>query len=63
MSTKTNNTEIYLDDVLRLSVEVSLADLIPLDGGAAWVGFTGATGGGSQTVDILNWSFETHVTR
>jgi len=32
-----------------------------LGGGAAWVGFTGATGGISSTQDIANWTFNSGI--
>jgi hypothetical protein len=39
-------------------VTVDLQSELSLDQGTAWVGFTGATGGGSENQDILNWSFD-----
>lgn len=50
---------VYLDDatVPVLTAVLNLADTLDLDDGAAWVGFTGATGGLSENHDVLNWSF------
>jgi hypothetical protein len=49
---------VYHDD---MDTPILTADYdltaIGLDAGAAYVGFTGATGGGSQTAEILNWTF------
>jgi hypothetical protein len=40
-----------------LTVDYDLS-AIGWDTGSAYVGFTGGTGGGSQTCDILSWSFD-----
>lgn len=50
---------IYVDDlaVPALNVPIDIASLLSLDNGAAWVGFTGSTGGATEIHDILNWSF------
>ena len=50
---------IFLDDLTTpvLSVAVDLAGTLELDSGRAWVGFTGATGGGYQNHDILSWEY------
>ena len=50
---------VFLDDLATpfLTAPVDLAQLLDLDLGRAWVGFTGATGGGLQNHDILNWDF------
>ena len=40
-----------------ISTAVDLSQLLQLDAGRAWVGFTAATGGGWQNHDILNWQF------
>ncbi len=50
---------VFLDDLSAplLTASVDLAELLDLDLGRAWVGFTGATGGGLQNHDILNWDF------
>ncbi len=51
---------VFIDDMInpRLNVSIDLAATLQLDNGAAWVGFTAATGGGTQNHDILNWSFQ-----
>jgi hypothetical protein len=50
---------VYMDDLVtpRLAVAMDLPNLLDLDAGAAWVGFTAGTGGGYQNHDILSWSF------
>lgn len=50
---------IYIDDMTIpvLEVPISLADVLNLQDGLAWVGFTGATGSATQIQDILSWSF------
>jgi len=49
---------VYHDD---MDTPIIAADYdltgIGLDAGAAYIGFTGATGGGTQTAEILNWTF------
>ena len=54
------NMSIYLDNVATpvLNIPIDLNTKLGLDWGRAWVGFTGATGGGYQNHDILNWSFQ-----
>jgi sugar lactone lactonase YvrE len=54
---------VYLDDLTapKLTVSLDLANTLALDAGRAWIGFTGTTGGGWQTHDILNWEFESDV--
>ena len=50
---------VYLDNLSSpvLSVPVDLAEILDLDAGRAWVGFTATTGGGWQNHDILNWEY------
>ncbi len=51
---------IFIDNsgTPALTVHVDLASLLSLDeGGAAYVGFTGATGAASENNDILSWTF------
>ncbi len=52
---------IYLDHAgsPALTVPVNLSELLALDHGQAWLGFTAATGGGWQNHDILNWQYTT----
>ena len=38
-------------------VPVDLAELLNLDAGRAWLGFTGVSGGTGQSQDILSWTF------
>jgi legume-like lectin family protein len=40
-----------------LTVPVQIGNLLNLSGGAAYVGFTGATGASAETNDILSWTF------
>ena len=49
---------IYVDDLATpaLTVDVNIAATLDLDAGAAWVGFTSATGGGFENHDVLDWS-------
>ena len=51
---------IYLDNMTtpKLTVAVDLSEMLALDAGKAWVGFTAATGGGWQNHDILNWTYK-----
>lgn len=51
--------EVYYEDLLipQLSVSVDLNTVLNLDQGTAWVGFTGATGGVTQTHAVRNWTF------
>ncbi len=50
---------IYVDNlgVPLLTVNVTLDSLLNLNNGAAWVGFSGATGADSEAHDIFNWTF------
>lgn len=54
---------IYLDNLTTpvLAINVNLAEQLDLDAGRAWIGFTGTTGGGYQTHDVLNWSFASTI--
>lgn len=40
-----------------ISAAVDIGELLELDAGKAWLGFTAATGGGYQNHDILNWEY------
>ncbi|QDV26785.1 Calx-beta domain-containing protein [Aureliella helgolandensis] len=50
---------VFLDDLSTpaLTVAVDLAHSLDLNVGTAWVGFTGVSGGGAQSHDILNWDY------
>lgn len=50
---------IYLDDLLTpvLQIPVSMDELLDLDAGTAWLGFTAASGGDLQNHDLLSWDF------
>ncbi|HVO81659.1 MAG TPA: choice-of-anchor D domain-containing protein [Terriglobales bacterium] len=54
-----NILRVFLDNAGSpvLTVNVSLSNLLTLNDGAAWVGFTGATGALTENNDILNWTF------
>jgi Legume lectin domain len=41
-----------------LNACVNLSSLLTLDGGAAWVGFTSATGGAEEDAELLDWEFD-----
>ena len=53
--------KIYIDNLGLpvLTISTDLSSLLSLNGasGTAWVGFTGSTGGFTETNDILNWTF------
>lgn len=53
--------KIYIDNlglpVLTISTDLSTLLNLNGDSGTAWVGFTGSTGGFTETNDILNWNF------
>jgi Bacterial lectin len=53
------NITIYLDNMERpiLNAHVNLAELLSLDEGKAWVGFTAATGRRFQAHDIYTFTF------
>ncbi|MCP3918935.1 MAG: hypothetical protein GY711_25595 [bacterium] len=55
---------VFVDDLQRpaIQVDVDLSSLLSLNDGTAWVGFTGATGGVTQTHEVLSWSFTESVT-
>lgn len=52
---------IFLDDmstpVLQVPLQDRLQNLLGLEDGTAWVGFTAATGAGWQNHDIRSWTF------
>lgn len=51
--------KVYVDDASApmLAVQVDLAQSLQLEDGRAWVGFTSATGGESESHEILSWAF------
>lgn len=51
--------KVYYDDFTTpvISTAVDFGQLLQLDAGRAWVGFTAATGGGWQNHDLLSWQF------
>jgi hypothetical protein len=53
------NIAIYLDNMETsiLNANANLEELLSLDEGKAWVGFTAATGRRSQTHDVFSFSF------
>jgi len=55
------NIHVILDgvDLYPNGVQVDLSTIGLGDGGTAYVGFAGATGGSWETQDILNWTFQT----
>ncbi len=60
ISYRPGSMSVFIDDMInpRLNVSIDLAATLQLDNGTAWVGFTAATGGGTQNHDLLNWSFQ-----
>ena len=48
---------IHLDGRRILKVPINLEELLTLDRGRAYVGFTGATGAAYQEHSIINWRF------
>ena len=50
---------VFVDDfgTPLLTVQVTLDQLLNLNEGNAWVGFTGSVGGSTETHDILTWTF------
>ena len=48
---------VHLDGRRILKVPINLEDLLTLDRGRAYVGFTGATGSAYQEHSIVNWRF------
>jgi len=51
---------IYLDNSNTpiLSIAINLPEVLQLEEGKAWVGFTAATGGLYTNHDILSWEFQ-----
>ncbi|MFN3191759.1 MAG: tandem-95 repeat protein [Aureliella sp.] len=51
--------QVFYDGSLSpvITADVDLNELLDLDAGKAWVGFTAAAGGGVQNHDILNWEY------
>lgn len=58
-STSDDLLTIFLDDLgtPALTVPFDFEQTLELNNRMAWVGFTGATGGGPTNHDILNWEF------
>jgi hypothetical protein len=53
-----NNFQVYLDSALLLQTTVDLSKKLILDAnGAAYIGFTSATGAAVENNDIVSWSF------
>lgn len=53
-----SNFSVYLDSVLVLQTTVDLAQQLALNGnGAAYIGFTSATGAAVENNDIVSWSY------
>lgn len=48
---------VLLDGQLVLAAPVNLSQLLSLDNGTAYVGFTASTGSAWENHDILNWAF------
>lgn len=51
---------VYVDDLATpvLTIVVDLSQLISLDQGRAWVGFTASTGGLSEVHELVSWSYD-----
>lgn len=54
---------VYLDDLEnpRMTVYLNLAEVVNLDEGHAWVGFTAASGADWQNQDLISWEFDSHA--
>lgn len=52
--------QVYLDDLSHpiLSVDIELSEVLSLNEGRAWVGFTSSTGAAYENHDIFDWSIE-----
>lgn len=50
--------KVYIDDKLYINKSVHLENIIKLDKGKAWIGFTGATAGAYSQHEILNLKWE-----
>lgn len=52
---------VYIDDIENpvLQVAVNIDEFLELNGGGAYVGFTGATGGGYQLQELFTWNWFT----
>jgi len=50
---------VFLNDLSNpcLSVNLDMANILQLDSGTSWVGFTSGTGSGYENHDIIDWSF------
>ena len=50
---------VYVDDMELpvLAVKVDLSNILEIEDGKAWVGFTAATWDAYENHDILNWAF------
>lgn len=49
--------QVTLDGVLVLSTPIDIASQLTLTNGKAFVGFTAATGGGTEETDLMLWSY------
>jgi hypothetical protein len=51
--------QVFIDDLVNPAIDtpLDLDNMLTLDAGRAWVGFTAATGGASETHDVRSWSF------
>ena len=52
--------QVFLDDLENplITASVNVAEVMNLDQGRAWVGFTAATGADYYNQDVLSWSFD-----
>ena len=52
--------QVFIDDLDNplMTVYVNLAEVMNLDNGRAWVGFTAATGDSWQNHDLISWVFD-----
>ncbi|MEM6571351.1 MAG: PQQ-dependent sugar dehydrogenase [Planctomycetota bacterium] len=51
--------QVFVDDTIpALQIALDVAATLGLPDGTAWVGFTAATGGTTQTHDVLSWTFD-----
>jgi glucose/arabinose dehydrogenase len=51
--------QVYVDDaVVTLQLDLDIASTLSLTDGTAWVGFTAATSGLTQSTDLISWTFD-----
>ncbi len=56
--------KVFIDNLTMplVTIPLSLEDILNLDNGKAWIGFTSSTGLATENHDIINWSFSNNIT-